>query len=394
MKKLLLKCVIMIGLVSIFTSCEKNTTEDCETCKTEDFAIVKSKIEGENFEFKEFINNEGNFNFLFNKFNNSNFNSIVNLLEFKTITNLNAKDLVGFCLITNKRKIINENFEIDKTDLKGLITYTTDSNKNITFRIFNFDNGNFKENSFSQFNIGYITTNEIEDVTNLFFNGENNTTFLITNSLYQMLPDVSNKYISTKLKKLLNQKYLNKVEDAPKTCGRGCTFNDGYPCALYNNNKFSCKEDPNGTCPEQDAKNRLISWNNFDFDLEKITSDLYYFRSDYLLEINGGQNLIKDYYELGTSLPASFYTYENCVELFEILQNDITPKTNELVKNPLSDTVLIDNVLNNKVKNYLLKIKEFYSSQSDKDKAQKLITKLDFFTNKSNKFITNNLYLY
>jgi aspartyl/asparaginyl-tRNA synthetase len=112
------------------------------------------------------------------------------------------------------------------------------------------------------------------------------------------------------------------------------------------------------------------------------------------LEINGGQNLIKDYYELGTSLPASFYTYENCVELFEILQNDITPKTNELVKNPLSDTVLIDNVLNNKVKNYLLKIKEFYSSQSDKDKAQKLITKLDFFTNKSNKFITNNLYLY
>lgn len=46
---------------------------------------------------------------------------------------------------------------------------------------------------------------------------------------------------------------------------------------------------------------------------------------------------------------------------------------------------------NEKLIQYLYEIKQIYPDQSSKDKIQNIINKVNYFTNKSNLFITNNL---
>ena len=299
---------------------------------------------------------------------------------------------MGFCLFTTKEKTNNEILKVENNEIKGVLLYSIDINKKMIIKFFINKNNVFIENEISNIEIGYITSNEIVDFSKIFFKSDENTTILITNSSYKMIEHKNNNLLKIKLAKLIKTKYGDNVTNAPKTCGLGCEKNDGYPCALFNNGNMGCKEDKN--CPKDEAEEELKSANNNSYNYSEITEDLYHFRSDYLLAIEGGEKIMNDYYELGKNLPLSFYSISNCIELFDLLENDVTSLTRNLTLNPNGSTILIDNSLKLKLSNYLLNIKGYYTEQADKEKIDKLINKLNFYSNKSNDFITKNLYLY
>jgi hypothetical protein len=301
--------------------------------------------------------------------------------------------LIGFCLITNKENIRNNNFEIGQKDIKGLIIYDKKINGKMSIRIFKKNSELYKEIKLGDMSIGYISTNEIVDMSNLYFDGNEITTLLATNSPYKILLNESNNSTSRKINFLLNKKFINRVADEPKTCGLGCDQKNGMRCAEYNNGNYGCKKDEEN-CPEEDARSVLINSNINYFDYVEIALKLRNFRDSYLLEINGGENLINDCYNLGINLPRSFFTVSNCTELFESLENDVVPLISDLTNNPYSQNILIDNNLNIKLKSSLNRIKIHFTRQSDQDKIDNLLIKLDFYTNKTNDYITNNLYLY
>ena len=214
----------------------------------------------------------------------------------------------------------------------------------------------------------------------------------MVDKFYSINENISNKKLNRKLDEYyLNFKNINRTID-PKTCGRGCTKNNGYECALKNNGDYFCKEDNN--CPEDESEKTLRNNNILTYDYEQIADDLHYFRGNYLKVHNGGQKIIDDYYNLGKNLPLSFYSIQNCDDLFEILSHDIIPIVNSLSENPNSESILINSQLKLKIINYLTTIKQEYTDQNSKDKIDNLIVKINLFSNKSNNYITNNLYLY
>jgi hypothetical protein len=93
-------------------------------------------------------------------------------------------------------------------------------------------------------------------------------------------------------------------------------------------------------------------------------------------------------------LPLSFFSIENCDELFSVITNDVLPIVNDLSENPTSESILIDNQLKTRLTNYLISIKGEYTDQNSKNKIDNIIAKIDLFSNKSNKYITDNLHLY
>lgn len=392
-KSFLIKSVVGILLFSVFfLSCEKNSNEECSTCQSAEYSLVKSNLNGMNLEFKQYNSENDDFHYLFNRFNNSDFENIFERMNLNSIVGIDIKNLVGFCMITSKDK--NQIFKIKNDDVEGVVLYSVDKSKKMNIRIFSNNKGVFNEQKVSNIEIGYITSNEIVDITDLYFKSKENSSFLVTNSLYKMIDNSSNKLLGAKLSKSLKEKYGNRLPEPPRICGPGCTKNDGMRCAEYNNGNYGCKEDPNGTCPEEDAHQTLVNADNNDYDYVKITYDLYYFRSNYLLVHSGGEKIMNDYYDLGKNLPVSFYTLENCIELFDLLESDVTPLITELAVNYYSSTILIDNNLKNKLTAYLNNIKTYYPNQVDKDKIDNLINKLNLFTNKSNDYITKNLHLY
>lgn len=235
-KRFLIKSIVGILLFSIFfLSCEKNSNEECITCQSEEFLVVKSILDGSNFEFKQYDSENDDFHYLFNTFNNSDFKNIFERMGINSIENLNTGELVGFCMITNKEKVKNQNFNIQKNDVKGVILYSIDKSKKTNIRVFSNDKGAYNEKEVSNVEIGYITSNDIVSITDLYFDSEENTSFLVTNTLYKMIDNSSNKLLDIKLSKSLKKKYGNRVPEPPRTCGPGCTKKNGYRCAQYNN---------------------------------------------------------------------------------------------------------------------------------------------------------------
>lgn len=118
---------------------------------------------------------------------------------------------------------------------------------------------------------------------------------------------------------------------------------------------------------------------------------MHKFKDDYLSIHSGGDDIINTYYDLSRTLKIEDLTLEFCIETFDLIAYDIVPMTNKLLDNPNSNDILIDNSSKIKILNYLFEIKEIYSDTESKNKIQNLIDKINYFSNKSNNFITSNL---
>jgi hypothetical protein len=106
---------------------------------------------------------------------------------------------------------------------------------------------------------------------------------------------------------------------------------------------------------------------------------------------SGGDDIINTYYDLSKTFKIDDLSVEFCVETFDLITTEIVPMTNDLLDNPYSSDVLINNSSKTKILNYLYEIKEIYTGIESKNKIQNLIDKINHFSNKSNNFITSNL---
>ena len=98
-----------------------------------------------------------------------------------------------------------------------------------------------------------------------------------------------------------------------------------------------------------------------------------------------------DYYYLSNNLEISNVNIELCVKTFEIITNDLLPIIQELKYKQFSDEVLYSDNFRIKITNYLYTIKNSYSDDESKLIIDKIISKINYFCNKSNKQITEHL---
>lgn len=391
--KRLLALFLFTSALFFYFACENNSTVECETCQSEDYTLTKVEIFNSELEFKKFDNEKGDFHFFHKSLNINDLGSSIEKFISNYQLNINTQNIIGLCLITdNSKKSDSNNTIINDNDIEGIILYSLNNKNNLNIRFLKKHDNQFLENEISNIEIGYISTNHIYDFTDLFFGYKEKNAFLLVDKKYSTNENINNKKLNDTLDQyyLQNRNINRKV--APRTCGPGCTTNDGTECGLDNKDNYFCREDPN--CPEEEAEQTLRTNNIFTYDYELIADDLHYFRGNYLKTHTGGQKIIDDYYELGRNLPLSFFSIENCNELFGVITNDVLPIVNDLSENPTSESILIDNQLKIRLTNYLTSIKSEYTDQNSKNKIDNIIDKINLFSNKSNKYITDNLHLY
>lgn len=69
----------------------------------------------------------------------------------------------------------------------------------------------------------------------------------------------------------------------------------------------------------------------------------------------------------------------------------IVPLTNKILNNPQSGEILIDQATNQKIILFLSEVKQIFPDIDSKNRVDNLINKINHFSNKSNKFISDNL---
>lgn len=382
-------------LVLIFSySCENDQqNNDCETCKTENHISSKVNFYGNSFNSKKYKNSELNLNFYHtNTTINEKLYTFIDDIDIKKVIDLNDGEIVAINLITNRLNPSSnyEEYNLNKNNILGLILYLKNNN-NIVLKFFKYIDNELQEQSFSNYKLSTITSNQIFKITDLFFENLEKDVFLFVDNSYRSVEDYNNKEINRELEILYySRNEYNRI--GPETCGSPCTANNGSECGLNNAEEWFCRKDEN--CPKDDQEEELTPPERLNYNLMGITNDLYDFRNNYLKSYNGGQKIIDDYYDLGQTLSLSYHTLEQARVTFNLLSSDIIPMINSLKNNPHGNTILINNQLKDKIVNYLQNIKIYYSDAASRNKIDNLIIKTNYFTNRTNSFITNNLHLY
>lgn len=134
-----------------------------------------------------------------------------------------------------------------------------------------------------------------------------------------------------------------------------------------------------------------LSNSSINYDYINIKEQLRSFRDSSLLKHNTNNSIVDDYYYLSNNLEISNVNIELCVKTFEIITNDLLSIIQELKSKPFSDEVLYSDNFRIKITNYLYTIKNSYSDDESKLIIDKIISKINYFCNKSNKQITEHL---
>lgn len=256
-------------------------------------------------------------------------------------------------------------------------------------RIFKIENGKISEHKLSNSFTNTISLNNEYDISILLFKSKMKTfiTFCDGNDLS------IKKNINSNLDENLENEFLNAgLERKPKVCDNcdardtngDCIMESDGQGGVYN----SCDEAP---CSSEEVERKLKSSDILSYDYIQLNLDLHKFRDDYLSIHSGGDDIINTYYDLSKTLKIDDLSLEFCVETFDLITTEIVPMTNDLLDNPYSSDVLINNSSKTKILNYLYEIKEIYTDIESKNKIQNLIDKINHFSNKSDNFITSNL---
>lgn len=379
----LLSIILVVCLTSyVIQSCDNNS--ECEECKNSNFKVTQILLENEIFEAREYDSNEDITYYQLK--NQSRDKTALFLNQIKSqINDININQISGFILISSSKKSKELNFK----NIQNLILY---ENKNDFFnvRVFNVVNNSIiEEQTLSNKKTDSYAINDIYNITNLLNRAKtkNIYSFILPN-----FPDGFNK--NSELRNSLKNKLFNSKFAAPKDdCGGPCkttkknTTCRGLPQDLdgYNVSYF-CE----GNCATEEVEDKLSN-SSINYDYINIKEQLRSFRDSYLLKHNTNNSIVDDYYYLSNNLEISNVNIELCVKTFEIITNDLLPIIQELKSKPFSDEVLYSDNFRIKITNYLYTIKNSYSDDESKLIIDKIISKINYFCNKSNKQITEHL---
>ena len=383
-KSIFIFCGLTI-LLSIFVlACSNNETR-CKSCEG-NYSLEKIKFYGTDFESKKFDDENGN-----NSYYHINLKSINELRSFNNLNLINIDLLKTKCIVVlnklNDKNVLGGNVELNDES----IVFLFEKNSNYyNVKIFNKNHNVIKENiKFSNFRTTTLITNDLHNIAKITFNS-------VKYNIYTFITEDFNSFKegSDELNLKINGEMSNMRLPLEDKCASPCPSFEGNICKTEGGMYICGTKTKGGTgnsCGKNIVEAKLKDFGLLNYNFTTIDDDLYSFRNDFLSSILGGQKVIDDYYFLSDKLPLENITLDMCKKTFDLIETDIVPIANNLRANPHTETVLIDNDSNEKIIQYLYEMKQIYQDQSSKDKIQNIINKVNYFTNKSNLFISNNL---
>lgn len=372
-------------LLSIFIlACSNNETR-CESCEG-NYSVEKIKFYGSDFESKKFDDENGN-----NSYYHINIKSINELRSFNNLNLIDIDLLKTKCIVVlnkvNDKNSSNGNIELNNESIVFL--FEKGSNY-YNVKIFNKNHDEIKENvKFSNFKTTTLITNDLHNIAKIIFNSEKYNIYTFITEDFTTFKEGRDE-----LNLRINGEMAHMRLPIGDKCASPCPKLDGNLCKTEGG-MYICGTRSNGgggnSCAKNRVQEKLEDSDIFDYNFTTIDDDLHSFRDAYLSSILGGDKVIDDYYFLSDKLPLENITLDVCKKTFNLIESEIVPLSNDLRLHPNSTSVLIDNARNEKLIQYLYEIKQIYPDQSSKDKIQNIINKVNYFTNKSNLFITNNL---
>lgn len=225
-------------------------------------------------------------------------------------------------------------------------------------------------------------------ISSLLFDQQINTTISFID--FYNLP--KNRYPLELQDKLKGEMKLTHKAPRPD-CGRPCEMGGGEDCTgYYDEGYFPMWYCETSICSKNSVEDKLFEANYSNYDYTNIDNVLHSFKNNYLFTHEGGQNYITMYYNLSGTLPMENLTIPLCLETMDLIISDVMPLASNIESNPnLNSNILITTETKNRIISYLNKIRDVYNDQDSKNKIDQLIIKIEFFSNKSNNFITSNL---
>lgn len=386
LKKLSLLYIATFVFVLLYSCNEKE--EVCNSCENS-FSHAKINFYSNEFDFKKKTNFDKEYTIMFTGIKNKNqMDDFYQDIKQKFNLNIVSAEVVSTTVFTDVEftdKISNLNINT----IKGFVSYFKTKEDNLYVRIFKIENGKIIEHKLSNSFTNTISLNNEYDISILLFKNKIKTfiTFCDGNDL------PIKKNINSNLDKNLEKEFLNAgLVRKPKFCDTCDAKDTNGDCIIEGDGQGgvinSCDEAP---CSSEEVERKLKNSEILSYDYIQLNLELHKFKDDYLSIHSGGDDIINTYYDLSRTLKIEDLTLEFCIETFDLIAYDIVPMTNKLLDNPNSNDILIDNSSKIKILNYLFEIKEIYSDTESKNKIQNLIDKINYFSNKSNNFITSNL---
>lgn len=392
-KLIVLSTIVFITIATsvIFISCNKE--QKCSTCKMRtDFLESTIKLESINYKFKLYPNTNGEQpDFGYTNTDTKHFmNSLVEKFNLKELRQLN-NPLIASVVIYYDDKIESIS-TIDETRIKALLVYVIEGESYKTY-VYEL-NGNNIYNFLSNLNLktNYISSNDAFNLNRKILSSQSKSILSFNN--YKILIKTKNEL--SKFQRILSlpNLTLNNIAKPNVSCGTPCLYPmSNAHCEVYGENDYACWVDGGGDCLAMMILEELINEevDLSEFNVEDDLNSLYSFKDDYLSTTEKGGEIIDLYYILSGRIPLNIFTPTYGIETYSLISTVVVPLTNQLLANPQSTSILIDDTTKTILLNYLTGLKSRVLDSNTKNAIDEVIAYVVLFSGKSNAFITSYL---
>lgn len=397
MKKIKLIVLSTIVFVTIATSIiliSCNKQPKCSTCKMRtDFIESTVNMKSISYKFKMYPNS----NVEQPDFGYTNVDpiSLLNLLvakfNLKELQSLANPQIASVVIYYDDRIALNSN--IDEQKIIALLIYVIEGENYRTY-VYEIDGNNgsrFLSNLNTKTN--FISSNDAFNLNNKILSSHSKSILSFNN--YKILLKTKNE--RTRFQRILSlpNLTLNNLAKPKLTCGTPCLAEmSNAHCEAYGDEGYSCWSDGDGGgCLTimilDDLTNAEVDLS--DYDIESDLSTLYKFKDDYLDSTEKGAEITDLYYTLSSRIPFSTFTTSYGLDTYRLISTVVVPLANQLLANPQSTNILIDDTTKTTLLNYLTDLKSKVLDLNTKDSIDEVIAYVVLFSGKSNSYITNYL---
>lgn len=385
MKKLLKTTVflmlITLALTLTFQSCENN--EICHSCESQDYLISNKRLFNTDYIFEKHTDSINRVTIMY-----AEHNSLNEIKEFLNTININgfSTDFVGVVLYMSENYDENIALEAQTGNVEGIMIYLLDDNI-INTKIYQKTDNGMIEHILSNSTTTNTTFGDFYDVHKIIQPQNNHST--IISIIDENLPYLDSNETLLRLRIIDFQ----HVDDggANGSCAHWpCFASPSGTCERQVGGNYTCVIQ--ASCKFVQIEHQLTKDSNIPYDFISTGKNLRSFRDHYLKPINGGNEIIETYYQLSKNLPIEKLSVSLSLETLDIIKNHIVPMSINLQNNPNQNNNILISVNDKElIVDYLLRVKNLYDDTTSKVKIDKIISKVEEFTNKSNFYITNNL---
>lgn len=368
-QKLNLKLIIAVFSISSvigYYSCTREKenvfslnklNDTCQTCTTVEGTPLNTTIFNQPYDF---INYTGLVSYGIKDLKSGD--ELNNLLDHINLGALNIiasnRNVVGLAIYSKIRSEEIDNLVI--SDVDGfLIYYTENGSPVLKTKLLINRNSAFELEEYFSTTTKYVSSNDILELSQKLFSDTKGVLFFVRNK--EGFLNFENDQFTEFSGRVRYSTFAGAYEPTDGSyCTKPCkTPMKDYLCTTkespYKPSSDYCAPSGNLFCGEEKTEAVLINSNNANSDdCTNIKEELRTFRDDFLRRSRKGVFYISLYYYLSEKVNNDFYTLSNCVEVFDVLSNDILPMIYKINNN--SSEILISEQSKNRILNLLNKV--------------------------------------